>query len=605
MCGIIGMLGLNSLEFLLFDGLLQLQNRGYDSAGICTINKDKNFICTKFASNNKETALDKLKTKIKNHCNSIIGIGHTRWATHGLKTDANSHPHLDMFEKFSLVHNGIIENYSTLKVFLESKNFKFQSETDTEVVVNLISYFYCIYNDIPKAILKASQKLEGSFALCIISLETPNFLYCIRRHNPLLIGKSKEGIIITSECSGFNNLVNTYFSLDNDDLCIISKDKISNSSNKIYQELNVPFLDLNLSPYPYPHWMIKEIMDQPFSVENAIKDKIINHKEIHFDILEDIKDELKEIDNIIILGCGTSFYAGEVGSLFFQEKEIFNVILVKEGSEFNKKDTPKIGKNLVIFMSQSGETKDLFKALEICKENNILTLGLINVPESYISKQVDRCIFLNCGREVSVASTKAFTSQVITLYLLSSYLYKIKKQLMTPLDNLLKVENDIKIILDNYYHNKKILEIAEYLKNWNSIFILGKGISTFYAKEGSLKLKEIGYIHSEAYNSSALKHGPYSLITPGFPIIIFLNNDENLEKNKGIIEEIKARNGFVIVISEIIPDKYDIHLQIPSSNCFQGIYSLIYIQLISYKLALLKGHNPDMPRNLAKVVTVD
>lgn len=600
MCGIIAYLGLEEAKDFIFKGLQQLQNRGYDSAGICTIHQstsNNNFIITKYASQSNITSLQKLEKELPRHSFNSVGIGHTRWATHGEKNDTNSHPHIDTYQRFALVHNGIIDNFSTFKDLLSSHNFTFNSETDSEVIVNLISYFYNQEKDTFRAIKKTISQLKGSFALCILDISTPNKLYCVRRENPLLINIKDSRIIVSSEISGFCNDGDEYIMIDNDDLVIaeLKNGKINILTKQSYTPYKIDIVNISLSPDPYPYWTIKEIMEQPYLVEKLCS-RELEFKEI-------IKIIPRDINNILLIGCGTSLYAGEIGCIYLKNLNIFNVVQAFDGAEFNIQDLPKMGKTAIIFISQSGETKDLFLPIEIAKKNKIFTIGLINVKNSYISKQVDLPIYINAEREVGVASTKAFTLQVLNLYILSKYLSKknnLEIELYTKLSTL--SFNLIEMMREN---KDSISQVVNYLIDWSNLFILGKGIQYYFAKEASLKLKEIGYIHAEAYNSSALKHGPYSLITPNFPVIIFVNKDDYLDKNRGIIEEIKARQGFIITISEIEIEKSDINLKIPFSYDFHGIYTLILIQLISYQLALLKGHNPDMPRNLAKVVTVD
>jgi glucosamine--fructose-6-phosphate aminotransferase (isomerizing) len=610
MCGIVGYIGKNDCFDYILDGLKQLQNRGYDSAGLCTI-FEKDFKITKFASDN-ESALTKIERNKNKHNKCKIGIGHTRWATHGEKNDINSHPHNDMYDNFSVVHNGIIENYSEIKNFLIKENFCFKSQTDTEVIVNLISYYYQKRGDgdVLFSIKEALSELQGTYALCILFKNETNKIYLTRKGSPLNVGINDDFAMISSENSGFCNLFKSYISVDNNDICILTNhdEKFNLVSDKKYEEKLLNHQEIILTPDPYPHWTLKEIYEQPISIQRAISfGGRVNNDEIKLGGLECKKDILKEINNLILLGCGTSLYAAQIGCYFLKEFCNFNTVQVFDGSEFCKNDIPKVGKTALIFLSQSGETRDLFESLKLANEFNLITIGIINVVDSYIAKEVDCGVYLNAGREVGVASTKSFTSQVIILKLISLWFAKIKEIKVVKKPEIIKsmynLSYDIKSVIEN--NRDKVKMLAEKIKDKKSLFLLGKNSNEYYAKEGSLKLKEIGYIHSEAYNSSALKHGPYSLLEEDFPVIIFLNRDEFYEKNLSIIEEIKSRKGFVIVISEMIPEKCDFFLQINNNKSFKGLLSVILIQLLSYELSIIKGIDPDKPRNLAKVVTTD
>lgn len=610
MCGIIGYIGYECCYCNILNGLKQLQNRGYDSAGISTI-ADNKFITTKYASTQDETAITKL-TKYENlHQESHIGIGHTRWATHGEKSDINSHPHIDFHGNFSLVHNGIIENYQDIKVFLEKNEFKLVSQTDTEVIVNLISYYYNLCKNVTESINKTIEKIEGSYALCIICRHEPDMLYCIRRGSPLLVGICEKYAIVASENSGFCNMIKNCICLDDNDLCIIKKKNkgIKITTNNMYKERTVA-IDTSNKLGEYKHWMLKEIMEQPEAINRAINmgGRLASDETVKLGGLDGMKKELLELNNLILLGCGTSYNACLIGCDYFKDMCNFNTVQVFDGAEFSEKDIPKkYGKTGLLLLSQSGETKDLFRCIDIGKKNDMCLIGCVNVNDSLIAREVNCGVYINAGREVAVASTKSFTSQVIVLSLISIWFAQnnnlnIHKR-REMIASLRRLSLDVRTLVES--SGKYVTEIAKYLLDHNTTFILGKGQYEFYAKEASLKLKEIGYIHAEAYSSSALKHGPYSLIVPKLPIILFVYNDTYVAKNMSIIEEIKSRDGYVICISDMIPSKCDKVIPIPHNKVFRGILSVVVTQLISYEIALLKGHDPDMPRNLAKVVTVD
>ncbi len=607
MCGIFAYLGKNNSIENIIEGLKQLQNRGYDSAGYCCISNDNEFILEKFASN-YISAIDKLE-KI-NHKNYNLGIGHTRWATHGSKTDINSHPHNDFNNEFSLVHNGIIENYLEIKKFLIKNNYIFKSETDTEIIVNLISYNYSLSNNIEKAILDSTLKLSGTYALCIISKFSPNKIYCIRHGSPLLIGSNENEIIVTSEQSGFCNKVNSYICLNNSDLSILSfiDSKLEIITKSEYKKKSVNVSDIKLTPDPYDHWMIKEIIEQKESSLRAISlgGRLLNNNSVRLGGLEYNKDNLLNIDNLILLGCGTSYFAGLTSLKYFKELCDFNFVHIIDGAEFNEYDIPKIGDTSVILLSQSGETKDLHRCINIARKNDLFIIGVVNVVDSLIARESDCGCYLNAGREVAVASTKSFTSQVIILCMIAIWFSQNKninnikrKRYITDLRN---IHNDINTILKNKEEYKKIIPS---LINKNSLFILGKGSLEAIAKEGSLKIKEVTYIHAEGYSGSSLKHGPFGLLEKDFPVILIDTDCNHNAKMSNVYEEVKSRHAKVITITNNINYERDDMYIIPNNKTFNNILSVIPFQLLSYYLSVDKGYNPDFPRNLAKVVTVE
>ena len=607
MCGIFAYLGKNNTIENIIGGLKQLQNRGYDSAGYCCLSNDNKFILEKFASDNI-SALDKLEKL--NYKNYDLGIGHTRWATHGPKTDINSHPHNDINNNFSLVHNGIIENYLEIKKLLMKNNYTFKSETDTEVIVNLISYNYTISNDIEKAISDSISQLSGTYALCIISKFCPNKIYCVRHGSPLLIGSNENEIIVTSEQSGFCNKVNSYICLNNSDLSILSfiDNKLEIITKSEYKKKSVNVSDIKLSPDPYDHWMIKEIIEQKESSLRAISlgGRLLNNNSVRLGGLEDSKDNLLKTDNLILLGCGTSYFAGLTSLKYFKELCDFNIVNIIDGAEFNEYDIPKIGNTSVILLSQSGETKDLHRCIKIARKNDLFIIGVVNVVDSLIARESDCGCYLNAGREVAVASTKSFTSQVIILCMIAIWFSQNKdinnikrKRYITDLRN---IHIDINSILNNKEEFKKIIPS---LIEKNSLFILGKGNLEAIAKEGSLKIKEVTYMHAEGYSGSSLKHGPFGLLEKDFPVILIDTDCNHNVKMSNVYEEVKSRHAKVISITNNINYERDDMYIIPNNKTFNNILSVIPFQLLSYYLSIEKGYNPDFPRNLAKVVTVE
>lgn len=614
MCGISGFLGSEDAFEYILKGLLMLQNRGYDSAGICTINSSSEFIMNKFASTNEETSLDMLKNYKQDHNNNCIGMGHTRWATHGAKTDTNSHPHMDHTGKISLVHNGIIENYYDLKEELKKQGIKFHSQTDTEVIVNLISVYYTQYNHMEKAIKKAVSRLEGTWGLVIMCTDKPNNLYCSRHGSPLLIGFGGDFLMVASEQSGFSGYVNNYVCLNDGDTIVLRKDSVTKKvlfeKADVYDLKDIVITDSQSTPDPYPHWTIKEIHEQYEASIRAISlgGRLVDDNSVRLGGLYANKEELLKLDHLILLGCGTSLHSGYHAVHYFKDLCNFSTVQVFDGAEFEEEDIPNEGNTGLLFLSQSGETKDLRGCLEVGKDKNLFMIGVINVVDSLIAREVDCGTYLNAGREVAVASTKAFTSQVILLSMIAIFFAQIhninKKKRKSYIKNIHQLSMDIKQTVSKC--DKECKEIANYLSEKEHCFVLGKNQYKSIGMEGSLKMKEIGYIHTEAYGMQSLRHGPYSLLEEGTPVMFILPDDKHVQSVQGVVEEVHSRGADTIVITdkkEKIPHS-KFTAVVPYNESYRGLLLNIPMQLISYYMAINKGHNPDKPRNLAKVVTV-
>jgi glutamine---fructose-6-phosphate transaminase (isomerizing) len=608
MCGIIGILGLdNDAIDIILDGLKQLQNRGYDSSGICTLTES--FTIEKYASIKTKTAINLLERNKQNLKVSNLGIGHTRWATHGAKTDDNAHPHLSYNNKISLVHNGIIENYKILKDFLQGKGIEFKSQTDTEVIVNLLAYEYQNNGNFLKSLEITISKLEGTWGLAILNKDEPNKMYCVRHGSPLLVSNNEKYAIVASEQSGFCGNVNNYFVLENNDICIISKENnsININTNYKYELKDTVKNNFDLSPEPFEHWTLKEINEQVESSLRAISlgGRLLEDDKVKLGGLENHKDILLRIDNIIILGCGTSYNAGLLGVDYFKDLCNFNTVQIFDGAEFTKKDIPKYGSTALILLSQSGETKDLHRCIEIGKDNNLFLIGVINVVDSMIARESHCGCYLNAGREVAVASTKCFTSQCILMSMMAIWFSQIHEsnnlKRMTYIKSLRKLSIDIrKSIVESIKHKDMFLKIF----NERSVFILGKGKSEAIAKEGSLKIKEISYIHAEGYSGSALKHGPFALLERNVPVILIAPDNEHLSKMNNVYEEIKSRESPILFITNKEFDKENIII-LPNNEIYSDLLSVIPLQVMAYYLSLERGNNPDFPRNLAKTVVVE
>lgn len=618
MCGIFGCIGtINCFDYGIY-GLEQLRNRGYDSAGCCAINSNNELILRKYATRDNRDSIDMLKECRTDFKDCINGIFHTRWATHGSKTDCNAHPHIDNKNRIALVHNGIIENYYELKLELETKhNIVFNSDTDTEVIVNLISIYYDNYDEnnekhMEQAIMKAVSRLQGTWGLVILNRDKPDNLYCVRHGSPLLMGFGGSYIIITSEQAGFGHNVNNYICLENNDIVVIRRRNNKVNFEKIdnYELKNITIQSSELTPEPYLYWTIKEIHEQYEASIRAINfgGRLTNDNKVILGGLEQYKIQLKNVKHLLLLGCGTSLNAGIYGSFFFKELCFFTTVMAFDGSEFTEYDIPKIGKICAIFLSQSGETKDLYRCLNICKNNGIITIGVVNVVDSLIARDVDCGCYLNAGREVGVASTKAFTSQIILLSMIAIYFAQLhnvgKSKIKKYIKCLRQLPLDIRKITES--KNTDYDSIASLLCAHKSMFILGKGSMVSVAHEGSLKIKEIGYIHSEAYGGNALRHGPYAIIENNTPIIFINPYDTNFNLMNNTLDEVKARNATPIIISDNknVSRHANIKIIVPKNDVYKGILHNIPLQIIAYKIAILKGHNPDMPKNLSKSVTV-
>ena len=624
----------NNSILLLLQSLASLQNRGYDSFGMSCIMNDKLLVHKKACL---DTSIDNFQafSEELTEYNSPVSIGHTRWATHGNISDLNSHPHVSNSGKISLVHNGIIENYKSLKNFLTEHGFTFYSETDSEVVVNLIDYHLNLHlhNEsleeeitIDSAIMKTVCMLEGTYGLAIQYVDNPSNVYIIKNGSPILIGENDKYVMACSESSGFLDQMKHYYALENDNLVTLSSIDgiITNIKRTQIKNNNV---NMSLTPDPYDHWTLKEIMEQSESLLRAYNNgaRLTNDK-IKLGGLDSIKNQIHDIQNIIFLGCGTSLYACHIGRHYLKQMECVNNTMCFDAADFELNDIPLNGLSLLVMCSQSGETKDLHRVLQLIHhKKNIITMGVINVVDSMIAREVDCGIYMNAGREVAVASTKSFTSSVTIFKMFSLWFnQELKKVSMTraTCQSIKNIPYQVKGINDNLCDNingKNGENISDNLDsliksshidmlNHENIFVLGKGSMEHVSKEMSLKLKEICYIHAEGYSGTALKHGPFALLQSGYPVILLINQ-ENRAKMWNAYKEIETRGANILVISEIAElgeeIKNDRCIVVPENKELQEIIYMTVLQHICYRLSLKRGINPDKPRNLAKVVTVE
>uniref|UniRef100_A0A6C0B0C7 Glutamine--fructose-6-phosphate aminotransferase [isomerizing] n=1 Tax=viral metagenome TaxID=1070528 RepID=A0A6C0B0C7_9ZZZZ len=647
MCGIVGYLGDQPFCDFILTGLKLLQNRGYDSAGLSYIENDE-IKTVKYASSQTNDSIAQLEKNIqditiekKNFLNETVynSIGHTRWATHGAKTQLNAHPHNDDKNRISLVHNGIIENFQELKTQLMKSGYPFYSQTDTEVIAALIGKYLDEGCMMEECIQKTVAMLSGTWALVILHKDFPNKLWACRNGSPLLLGIEDQYVMIASEHIAFGPYIQKYIVLDNHDILEITKTNdngiIYNNNVSKYQIQEKVISSIEYEPTGFDHWMIKEIFDQTDAIYRAINHggRISSATNVKLGGLDSYRQQLLEIDHLILLGCGTSYHAGLWALDIFKQLDIFITISVYDGAEFDKRDIPYYKNNNnnknknnkknkrtgIILLSQSGETKDLHRCIQIANENNVVTIGLVNVPDSTIARESDCGVYLNAGREVAVASTKSFTSQCVVLALVAVWFSQERGTCLTKrkkiLQDIYKLPVQLKVILD-----KSQLDVIKNtakdkmikLKEITSFFLLGKASLEAIAKEGSLKLKEVAYIHAEGFSASALKHGPLALICDKTPILLIDVDDQHRSKIQNAMHEVLARGASVIHISDSNACKIDdehytkyINFMIQKNNTFSGILANVYVQLLSYYLALEQGINPDFPRNLAKVVTVE
>jgi glucosamine--fructose-6-phosphate aminotransferase (isomerizing) len=613
MCGIVGLLSIhnNCINYLL-EGLKHLENRGYDSAGICCIDSNNKLIIQKYVSDNI-SALYKIQENKHLFNDSSIGIGHTRWATHGGKTNINSHPHISCDNLFIIVHNGIIENYVVLKQMLINEKYNFISETDTEVIANLLSYNYKKNNNIINAITLTTNMLQGTWGICILCTDNPHTLYCTKNGSPILVGNNEKYAMVVSEKSAFDEEILKYIILNNNDICVITNNNnyIRVATTHEYNFISTNNIQIKPTLGIFPHWTLKEIYEQRESTLRAISfgNRLLNNS-VKLSGLDANKNTLIEINNIILLGCGTSYNAGMCGLHYFKELCNFYCVYLIDGADFDINDIPKSGKTALILLSQSGETKDLHRCINIAKIHKLFTIGVINVVDSLIAREVDCGCYLNAGKEVAVASTKSFTSQCIILSMIAIWFsenHNINENIRNEyISDLKQFNNDVNLLLEDL--EKDINKTLHIFDNINNCFILGKGNCEPIAKEGSLKIKEISYIHSEGYSTSSLKHGPFALLDKTFPVILIAPKDNHLIKNINAYNEITSRYSPIIVITT--HDVYDFDtinsiIYTPYNKSYNNLLSSIVLQMFAYKLSLNKGINPDMPKNLAKVVTVE
>lgn len=606
MCGITGIISKNNKSILdiLINSLSIIENRGYDSVGVCYNDISNNYNIIKSLKDTKD-----LNSKIGFDKVSNIAIGHTRWATHGGINISNCHPHVSMNKTITIVHNGIINNYINLKKELTNNNYKFYSETDSEIIANYIEYL--ILNKkmlIEEAINNLKNILDGTWALLILYSKDMNNIYAIRKGSPLLLAESNNYIMLCSETSGFLNMFNNYISLKSDDILIINKSGFKSKNYYTSQELSN--INFDITPYPYEHWTIKEISEQPISIMNSLNNGArIKDNKIKLGGLLKIEKIANNYNHLLIFGCGTSYHVAMMSRYYFESNK-FKTIQFIDASEFSEIDLPHINdKCIAIFCSQSGETYDLINCLEICKKRDYLTIGIINVVDSFIARTVNCGVYMNSGKEVAVASTKSFTNSLIILSMVGMWFSNHLNINIQKIEILRILNNKVNNLLYSDIINNKIDQISNFIikKNLNNLFILGTKQLFPISKEAALKIKEITYLHAEAYSALSLKHGPFSLLDKSNLTFLLIQNNET----------VRLMNTYNEIISRdtncyIITDNTDIEIKnkenlifIENLDYYKEILFIVFFQKLAYKLAISKNINPDKPKNLAKVVTVE
>ena len=595
MCGIIGYIGKNNSIPILLDGLHNLEYRGYDSCGISIIENNKLKIIK------EKGKVKELEKDIKNDMYSNIGIGHTRWATHGKANKTNAHPH--HFGHITIVHNGIIENYLDLKNKLEKNGYKFISETDTEVACAYINYVYNKEKDILKTLNICTKDFIGSYAMGIIVEDDYDNLYVMKKESPLIIGVSKDENFIASDVPAIINYTNKYILLEDMEYAKINSKNIEVYKNGKKEKKTIKEFKHNLSSVSkekFDHYMLKEINEQPFVIDHLINEYFKDGK-----LIKSKLPDLTIYNKIYIVGCGSAYHAGIVGK-YLLEKYGNSEVFVELASEFRYKKLFLDENSLVIAISQSGETADTLASLKIAKHLKAKTLSIVNVYESSIARFTDDVIYTEAGNEIAVATTKGYTSQVFILSLLALKLGLLNKQIKEKdiTEYYKTISKEMKKLIKKDYK-----DIALDLYKRNCIFFIGRNIDYALALEGSLKLKEISYIHAECYAAGELKHGTISLIEKNTPVIALITNDNIADKTISNVKEVISRGAYVIIINKdtIKVNKcYDKKLTIPTTiDLLQPILNIIPLQLIAYEVAKLKKCDIDKPRNLAKSVTVE
>ena len=611
MCGIVGYIGYREAWPIIIKGLHRLEYRGYDSAGVALMNGTLNI----YKKAGKVSDLEDFTKGV--NLGGQMGMGHTRWATHGAPTDRNSHPHTSGDDNLAIIHNGIIENYSSLKETLISRGHVFKSDTDTEVLIHLIQDIQEQTGvDLREAVRIALNEVIGAYAIVIMSKDEPDQLIAARKGSPMVLGVGKNEYFVASDASPIIEYTKNVIYLNDNEIAYIKRDELLiKSIDNVIQTPYIQELELKLEMLEkggYDHFMLKEIYEQPRSVRDCMRGRIYPADGfVQLGGIKEYAEKLKNIDRIVIIACGTSWHAGLVAEYLIEECARIPVE-VEYASEFRYRNPIISEKDIVIAISQSGETADTMAAIEIAKQKGATIFGVCNVVGSSIPRATDAGVYTHAGPEIGVASTKAFTAQVTVLTLMAIYMAQQRGtipqsklvHLLSELDN---IPNLIERCLES---NDRIKEIAAKFKDSRNFLFLGRGSGFPVALEGALKLKEISYIHAEGYPAAEMKHGPIALIDEQMPVVVIATQNSSYEKVISNIQEVKARKGIVIAIvtegDNEVTKMADYTIEIPEANeMFLPLLATIPLQLLSYHIAVMRGCNVDQPRNLAKSVTVE
>ena len=606
MCGIIGYIGTNrNATAIVLDGLSKVEYRGYDSVGIGIL-QDNSLLIRK-----KNGRLADLIASMGELPPSHIGIGHTRWATHGVPSDHNAHPHSDCTGKFAVVHNGIIENYSSLRKRLVSEGHDFASDTDTEVIGHLLESHY--QGSLEQAVRETLKELQGSFALAIMCQDEPDKLIAVKKDMSLVVGLGEGENYVTSDIPAILGYTNQVYILEDYELAVLTADDVK-ITNREGQLVNKEFFPVDWDPVAaekggYEHFMLKEIHEQPVAVRQTLQGRI---KDGRVDLADlELDDLFQGINKIYMVACGTAYHAGMVGRLAI-EKLARIPVETDIASEFRYRDIIWKPDELMIVISQSGETADTLSALRYAKRNGIKVLAVTNVVGSSVAREADKVIYTHAGPEIAVASTKAYTTQLVIMYLLALYL--AQERGTVPPEELRKLVDELasmdEVLEEALQQEEKIKAIAARYTHVQHTFFLGRGFDNAVAMEGALKLKETSYIHAEAYAAGELKHGPLALISDGVPVLTVITQDSLVDKTMSNIKEVKARGAVVIAIcKENLQEdcqECDEILLIPNVNSILApVAAVVPLQTFAYYMSVLRGNDVDKPRNLAKSVTVE
>ena len=609
MCGIIGYIGSKRAQPILIEGLKRLEYRGYDSSGIAIINQEKGIVCTK-----SKGRIDALEKKLGNKTFSgTIGIAHTRWATHGVPSDKNAHPIWGCKKNVFLVHNGIIENSKKIKKRLVEKGHKFITETDTEVLSHLIEENFS--SDLELAVKKSLRQLVGAYAIAVIAKDDPDKIVFARNSSPLIVGLGKNENFVASDASAMLAYTKNVIYLNDGEVGVITKDdfKISTLDNEVVSK-KAQKLDWDISKASkegYPHFMLKEILEIPQSIENSIRGRTLLEDGLaKLGGLELVVDKLRKIDRLVIVGMGTALIAGKVGEYMIEE-HVGLPVEVEDASEFRYKKPVLNKKTAVLALSQSGETIDTLLALREAKRHGVLTLGIVNVVGSTIARETDAGIYNHIGPEIGVASTKVLVSQIVILALLTVFLGRQRNMSLVTGQKIIRETLKLSELSKGILKKKsEIKKVAKKYASYKNFLFLGRKYNYPLAEEGALKLKEVSYIHAEGYPAGAMKHGPIALVDKNFPVMFLAPKDSVYEKMISAIEEVRARNGKTIAIATKgdvkIKKLVDDVIYIPKTiEMLTPALAAIPVQLFAYYIATFLGRDVDKPRNLAKSVTVE